>query len=462
MECDRKQIIEMMKNIRAGNPPRLPDGKTEVFFILKHALGSFGSFGIRAWLSGTRIGTAWLLQYKQYGITKRKHLGSVQAIDLDGVDGAFEAAKVMAAKIQLGALDPVAAKKEAMRVAKVTFRPVAEAYLASKDLRQSTMYHWRRFLLDGYHFRPLHSEKLDEITAGQINTCIDDIKRKSGSATAASAWSPMSGLFKWAIRTGRLRIDHVNPMGHVPQPAGSEPRKRVLSNEEIAAIWTACNAWEAEAIHDQQILASGSRLLGKLGKSQPCMSHPPRIVKLLFLTGLRKQEIGDLQWDSEIDEINGEIRIPGERTKNGEILHNPLCDMALEILRSVEKRPGNPYLFGYRGYYSQAPYLTRRINEYVVTVGKPPLAHWTIHDIRRTFRTRLSQLNVPKHVAAALIGHKSAKEKGAVSDVDEGYDRHEYWAEKREALAKWESLLRSIIDGTAPKVVVGKFGRRSA
>ena len=74
----------------------------------------------------------------------------------------------------------------------------------------------------------------------------------------------------------------------------------------------------------------------------------PRAAQLLFLTGLRSQEIGDLHWD-EVDLDNGEIRIIKQRTKQKRELCNPLPDMAIEILRKTKAeaaRPGDPCVFG--------------------------------------------------------------------------------------------------------------------
>ena len=36
--------------------------------------------------------------------------------------------------------------------------------------------------------------------------------------------------------------------------------------------------------------------------------------------------------------------------------------------------------------------------------------------------------------------------------IEKTYDRYEYWLEKRTAVIKWQDRLRSIIDGTAPKI----------
>ena len=83
----------------------------------------------------------------------------------------------------------------------------------------------------------------------------------------------------------------------------------------------------------------------------------------------------------------------------------------------------------------------------------PLLPHWTAHDIRRTFRTGLSQCGVSRHIGEALIGHVTQ------SKVEKTYDRYEYWLEKRTAVIKWQDRLRSIIDSTAPKIATPSFGR---
>ena len=67
---------------------------------------------------------------------------------------------------------------------------------------------------------------------------------------------------------------------------GIRPRERIVSDAEIKVVWGAC-------LHDD------------FG----------RIVKLLLLTGCRREEIGGLLW-SEIDLDTGVMTIPGTRTKN--------------------------------------------------------------------------------------------------------------------------------------------------
>lgn len=59
------------------------------------------------------------------------------------------------------------------------------------------------------------------------------------------------------------------------------------------------------------------------------------------------------------------------------------------------------------------------------------------HDLRRTQRTHLSKVGVPKHIAIKIQGRVD-------SSVDAVYDRHEYWEERTEALDEWADRLRDL------------------
>ena len=73
--------------------------------------------------------------------------------------------------------------------------------------------------------------------------------------------------------------------------------------------------------------------------------------------------------------------------------------------------------------------------------------------MRRTVRTRLSALKVQDHVAEMVIGHGR---KG----IARIYDQHRFEDEKREALAKWAVLLRSIVEPPPANVVALKATAR--
>ena len=97
--------------------------------------------------------------------------------------------------------------------------------------------------------------------------------------------------------------------------------------------------------------------------------------------------------------------------------------------------------------------VNKWINERIAKAGGTPPENWTLHDIRRTFLTRMTALKVSTDVAEALVGHV-----GHRLQNERTYDKYENWAEKRQALAKWEAHLRAIIDGTAEKIAHPRFG----
>ena len=73
-------------------------------------------------------------------------------------------------------------------------------------------------------------------------------------------------------------------------------------------------------------------------------------------------------------------------------------------------------------------------------------APWTLHDLRRTFRTNLGRLKVRPDVAERLVNHASAR-----TEMEEIYDLYTYLPEMREAMNQWESFLKNVVEGSAVK-----------
>jgi integrase len=71
---------------------------------------------------------------------------------------------------------------------------------------------------------------------------------------------------------------------------------------------------------------------------------------------------------------------------------------------------------------------------------------WTIHDLRRTFRTGLGKLRIPPHIAERCLNHS----KGGIEAI---YDRYHYEHEIKAALVLWSDHVREITTGVAPTVV---------
>jgi integrase len=70
--------------------------------------------------------------------------------------------------------------------------------------------------------------------------------------------------------------------------------------------------------------------------------------------------------------------------------------------------------------------------------AKVELPGWVNHDLRRTVRSRLSELRVSADVAEAILAHVKPGIRGV-------YDRYEHFDEKRQALELWARRLRDIV-----------------
>jgi integrase len=385
---------------------RLPAGKRDHFEWDDDLPG----FGVR--LRGNT--KRWAVQYRVGTQQRRESLGDVRKIKLDD---ARKIARQRFAQAELG-IDPAADRataRHAAAAAKLTVANVAGRYLESKQdvLRPSTFNQAKRHL--EVLWAPLGEMPIGSVKRADVAARLQEIVKAHGRTSAARARGNLSAMFGWAMREG---LCDANPVLLTNDPSeGIQPRERVLSDHELVAIWNAC----------------GDDDFG-------------RIVKLLALTGCRRQEIGGLRWD-EINFETGVMTIPGERTKNHRALSLTLPSMALDILQSAPRRDGRQYVFGHRGgAFSAWGYFTMALNSRVTTAEARALPRWTLHDLRRTFRTGLGKIGVPPHIAELCINHV----KGGVEAI---YDRHRYEREIASALGQWAEHVTALIQGRKSKIV---------
>lgn len=208
-------------------------------------------------------------------------------------------------------------------------------------------------------------------------------------------------LFNWAL--GRDLVDR-NPCEGIKPPGRVRERDRVLSDQEIGAIWRATN--ELPTPYAQ-------------------------MYRMFFLTGQRRSEVAEMSWS----EVVGDLwTIPRERVKKDRAHAVPLTATAMQVLRTLDRHGDDAFVFTTTA--GQRPssnfHKTKQLlDDLSGTSG------WTIHDIRRTVRSKLAELGVPEVVARKVTNHEAGK-------IDRIYNRHEYLKEKREALAKWEANLTSL------------------
>ena len=381
----------------------LADGKTDAI----HFDDSLPGFGLRLRRSGDKVLRSWVAQYKRAGATRRVLLGSA---DLISAGKAREAAKTVLAKVAQGE-DPQAERVERRQKDRLTLRSVVEQFLADKDeaVRPRTLGELTRYLT-GSHFKPLHGMPVDTVSRKDIAARLVVIKREHGVVTAQRARTALSSMYTWAMRQGLAENNPTINAGDLPT---SKPRERVFADQELVKIWNACD-----------------RPYGY-----------DRIVRLLILTGTRRQEVGGMVQD-EIED--GVWTIPAERTKNGRAHKLPLMPMAADIIASVPRMVSREQLFGTRG--TGFGGWSRCKEDLDKRCG---VTDWRLHDIRRTVATRMADIGVLPHIIEAVLNHYSGHKAGPAGI----YNRSVYEREVRAALALWEDYIRTLAAGGARKIV---------
>jgi integrase len=349
-------------------------------------------FGVR--LRGTKgEHRTYIAQYKIGTKHRRINLGNAAKVNLED---ARRQAKIIFGKVATGedpAADKTAAKAEASR----TLDAIIARYLEAKqtEIRART-YAIVKYQL-GTLWKPLHGLTVTGVNRTAIATQANTIAKERGPVAANRARSTLSAVFAWARGEG---LCDENPVTGTNKREENGPRERTLSDNEAATLW--------------------------LGAPE---DHFGQIVRLLLLTGCRREEIGLLRW-SEIDMDARTIALPPARTKNGRQHIVPLSESASKVLQSVPRREGRDYVFGRNGDgYSNWSEAKERLDA-IIKLKEP----WTLHDLRRTVRTGLGMLGVAPHIAEAVLNHLPSK-------LIRTYDRNTYATEKRDVLERWASHL---------------------
>src|SRR5262249_22952810 len=136
-------------------------------------------------------------------------------------------------------------------------------------------------------WKPLHGVSLGAVSRSVIAGHIRKIAEGSGPITANRARATLSAMYGWAIGEG---FCDSNPVDGTNKAIEEKTRDRVLADVELAAIWKHTGEWDYG-----------------------------RIVRLLMLTGQRRDEIGSLRWSEVTKDSNGQalIALPAARVKNG-------------------------------------------------------------------------------------------------------------------------------------------------
>jgi integrase len=234
---------------------------------------------------------------------------------------------------------------------------------------------------DAWPGRTLRSLSKKDVVA------VIDKAMKRGPSAGVMAWKVAKAFFAWCEAR---EDDFASPARSIRKPAKEKSRDRVLDDTELKLTREAA---------DCEGGAAGA------------------MVKLLILTGARRNEITELARD----EVKAEtIELAGERTKNAFPHTIPLTPMICRVLGALP-RDGNFVLNGQDQPFGDHSGAKEKIT--------PAIRPWTLHDLRRSFASGLQRLGVAPHIVELALNHRS----GTFSGVAGIYQRHRYAKEVREA-----------------------------
>jgi integrase len=295
------------------------------------------------------------------------------------------------------------------QLARISFTEAKEKFLeeCAQRNRPRTVEEYRRHLERHLDFG---SSRIAELSTqdimGRINRLRDTPAEQNHAFVTARAF------FNWAVRN-RL-LEH-SPINGLRLPAKIQPRERVLTDAEFF-----------------EVFRKAGRFRYPFGP----------IVRLLCLTGQRRNEIASLQWEW-IDREQRLISFPSETTKNrrphvipyGKVTEgiiNELPEMGAFVFPARVSQVRGRQTTSFNGW-------SRAKRDFDASLEN--IEPYTLHDIRRTFSSTLAKNGTPIHVTERLLNHVS----GTISGVAAIYNRHTYLDEMRSAQERLEAHLEKAL-----------------
>lgn len=387
--------------------------------------------GARCWMYRTRAG----------GVARWVNLGDATTTSFTQADAkaAVLRAESLKARGQAPTENPIERARAEKRAAaarkrkaaqdealKVTLDQLAEQYLGvfvAEKRRRTGEKRWKDAEQRIYHreIAPrLGASKVEDIRAKDVAAMRNAIKSDSAKRKAVAI---LRALLSHAKSDGL--IDHNPALGIKTQPSGK--RARVLTDDEITAIWRATSL---EGVRPAMLAA----------------------VKVQLATGQRAGEVLAMRW-SDLREEDGRRHwvVPPEIAKNGREHLVPLSPQACELIDAQRPPSDQPpekasaYVFPARASKTRAKPITASNYAHVVDAVRAALKleHFTSHDLRRSAATRMAQGGTLPHVIEAVLNHVS----GAKAGVAGIYNVHSYFHEARTALNRWVKRLDDLAAG---------------
>ena len=416
-----KPLTDLLIKNRKSSDKReeVPDGKIGGLYLVVQPSGS----------------KSWALRYRAAGKPKKLTIGPYPGIDLATARKRAQEALGSVAKGN----DPASEKKaarEAQRAEKRASLDIVETVVDSfiERYAKPNTRDWRETerLLKKDIVGEWRGRRLSEIGKADVHELLDKIIDRGAPVGANRTFAQLRKMCRWAVQRGLIAT---SPCDGLTAPSSEKSRDRVLDDQELRLVWNAS---------------------GAIG-----FPFGP-IIRLLILTGQRRDEVAHAAW-SEIDIEKKLWIIPAERAKNRRAHTVPLSDQAIEVLKVLPRftrKPGSKdFLFsGGNTPPSGFGRAKQRLDKEVSKLLKDaePIAPFVLHDLRRSVASGMARIGTVLHVIERCMNHVS----GTFAGIVGVYQRHSFADEMRAALDTWARHVDRIASGASTDNVVALAATR--
>jgi integrase len=337
---------------------------------------------------------SWTVRYRHRGRLRRLTLGNAGVIPLVK---ARERVRDLLHDASKGA-DP-ATEKQAGRKAE-TIGDLAELYIDKWAKPKKRSWKADDNLLRNKVLPRWRHRAIADITRQDVRQLVEQVAEAGAPIVANRVAALLSKVFAFALDRDLVPA---SPAVRIPRPGQEQARDRVLTEDELRALWQSFDALE------------------------PAMGA---FYKLRLLTAQRGGEVAAMRWQ-DVDIDGGWWTVPSASSKNKLAHRVPLNGPALAILAALlatAKKEEALVLVGARGKRQQA--------NAAATFG---IEDFRGHDLRRTAASLMASAGVPRLTISKILNHV---ERG----VTKVYDRHSYDPEKKAALNWWATKLLAILE----------------
>ena len=253
--------------------------------------------------------------------------------------------------------------------------------------------------------------RADEVSKRDVIRILDGFADRGARVRSNRVFALLRSIYRWGLAEDLIKSD---PTQGVRPRTLDVPCDRVLTDAEVNIFWHSLDG-------------------------APMTKAVATILRLALVTGQRIGEIaGMTQAELDLFVSNPMWTQAGRRRKNKEMTRVPLSPLAVALINDAISSSGtSPYVFpsSSRDNAITAHAATRAISRARPELG---LAHFRVHDLRRTVATGMASLGVNPHTISLVLDRISVT-KGTVTSAV--YVKYSFDREKRDALERWATRI---------------------